>query len=186
MKIYTKTGDQGETSLFNGQRIPKDSLYLESYGTVDELNTHLGVALSLFQPSMTGLGKLHGHLQLLQGVLFEVGADLATPLDAPTKVKRITEADIQMLEAWIDDYDNSLPPLRSFILPGGAPIACQLHVSRTVARRAERAIFGLLQEGKTHGIVLKWVNRLSDYLFTAARFANYGLGTADTPWMNRG
>ena len=135
MKIYTKTGDTGETSLFGGGRVSKDSARIEAYGTVDELNSTIGHARS--QRLSVDSDK---KLDIIQNDLFVMGADLATPPETKAKIKRIESEQISQLESWIDEMEKSLTPLRYFILPGGTPGASALHISRTVCRRAERCV----------------------------------------------
>ena len=179
MKIYTKTGDMGETSLLNGRRVPKDTDYIEGYGTIDELNAAVGVSLSL-----TSNEPLTEMLTQIQQTLFEMGADLATPLDqtAPATVIRVTEAPARQLESWIDRCDAKLPPLKNFILPGGTPGGAYLHVCRTICRRAERLVTRLVREKKANPQVLIYLNRLSDLLFVLARAENHLHGKSETIW----
>ncbi len=181
-RIYTKTGDDGTTGLFGGTRVRKDHLRIETYGTVDELNSIIGVALTTTVPE-----QLAGELRTISSVLFTLGADLATPLDPPPAydVPRIGEEHIAELERWIDGHDDALEPLKTFILPGGSPIAAHLHVARTVCRRAERNAVALAAYEDVGAHVVRYLNRLSDYLFTAARAANASLGVADVPWRPR-
>ncbi|MEY3688762.1 MAG: cob(I)yrinic acid a,c-diamide adenosyltransferase [Ignavibacteria bacterium] len=181
MKIYTKTGDDGTTGLFGGKRVAKFSLRIEAYGTVDELNAVIGVALTHDLPAMVG-----EPLQHISSLLFTVGSDLATPQDAMQKssVPVITEEHVDVLEQWIDTYQEHLPALRNFILPGGSKGGAHLHLARTVCRRAERAIVALKQEEEINPIVLRFINRLSDYLFVAARFVNAKEGHDDIEWKS--
>ena len=180
MKIYTKGGDQGQTGLFGGQRVPKDHLRLHTYGTFDELNAVVGLFLS--EPTLAEDSKVRPALQRAQNELFQLGAELATPPGKAVPMKLIDATDIQRLEAEIDAMESSLEPLRSFILPGGSKAAAQLHVARTVCRRAERELVVLHRSEPVRTEVLGYVNRLSDFLFVAARFANHELGVADIPW----
>ena len=182
MKIYTRTGDSGMTGLFGGQRVSKDSLRVEAYGEVDEANAVIGVvraALAVDDP-------LQAHLNHVQGDLLVVGADLATPevegKKASTYVPRMQEANWRQLEAWIDEADGQLEPLKSFILPGGTPAAAALHVARTVCRRAERRVVTLSHAEDISIDISIYLNRLSDLLFTWARLVNARAGIADTPW----
>lgn len=173
MKIYTKTGDKGETGLFNGKRVPKDSEYIEAYGTVDELNSALGVVLSFLKDK-----EVKNILCTIQEHLFQLGSDLATPFDdkiskAQTAIRRMGEKEVSILEAWIDAHDAKLPPLKAFILPGGGQSGAYLHLSRTICRRGERLISRLVREGKANPKVLIYLNRLSDLLFVLARYANH-------------
>ncbi|MDZ4720967.1 MAG: cob(I)yrinic acid a,c-diamide adenosyltransferase [Roseiflexaceae bacterium] len=176
MKIYTRTGDDGTTGLWGGLRVAKDSLRVQAYGTVDECNAVLGVARA---------SGLNPELDLLiagiQDQLFVVGADLATPGEAAS-IPRIGAAEVLALEQAIDSLEEQLTPLRQFILPGGSPAAAQLHFARTVCRRAERWTISLAHEEPINDQVLMYLNRLSDFLFTAARAANAQAGIADIPW----
>jgi cob(I)alamin adenosyltransferase len=184
MKIYTKTGDAGETGLFGGQRVTKDALRVHAYGTVDECNAVLGVARAALADAE--LSELIG---TLQEQLFTVGADLATPGGSPN-IPRVGAAEIAFLEATIDRLEADLAPLRQFILPGGSAAAAQLHVARTVCRRAERWAVGLAREESLNLELLAYLNRLSDLLFVLARAANSRAGIDDTPWnsprLNKG
>lgn len=180
MKIYTRTGDEGETSLFAGGRIHKDHLRLHAYGTIDELNSVLGLARAL------GLTTtLDTAMTRVQAELFHVGADLATPLDADAAwIVRVDQEMVNTLEQEIDNWEEQLEPLKNFILPGGTPAAAALHQARTVCRRAERWLTALTKEEPTTPEALKYINRLSDWLFVAARFANKEAGVADVMWIS--
>lgn len=180
MKIYTKTGDDGTTSLFGGGRVSKASARIECYGTVDELNSVIGVALS--QGTSTEGADF---LSVVQNTLFVLGADLATPRDAKAKVARIEESHVFEIEGWIDRLDARLDPLKTFILPGGSPAAASLHVARTVCRRAERLCVTASAETDLGPMAVQYLNRLSDFLFTLARWENRDAGVADTPWTTR-
>ncbi len=178
MKIYTRTGDKGTTSLFSGGRVPKHHLRVESYGTVDELNSLLGLARAHGTAAQTD-----ADLGPIQHQLFNLGADLATPLDAPTSyVVRMDAATITWLEESIDRMTAELPDLRYFILPGGSPAGATLHVARTVCRRAERLVAALQENEPTGEYVLPYLNRLSDYLFTLARWENQAAGISEERW----
>jgi len=178
MKIYTKTGDKGDTSLFGGQRVPKDALRIEAYGTVDELNSILGVALAA-----TSDERIHTVLTQVQNQLFDLGADLATPrLSRGTKIRRIESKDANQLEKTIDSLNSSLKPIRSFILPGGSALAAQVHVARAVCRRAERAVVRLSRNEDIGGGIIVYLNRLSDLLFVLARYANHVAGVQEIAW----
>lgn len=178
MKIYTRTGDDGTTSLFSGGRVPKSHLRVESYGTVDELNSLLGLARA-HQPSPL----TDADLARVQHQLFNLGADLATPLDAPTKhVVRMDAETVAWLEQSIDRMTSELPALTYFILPGGSPAAATLHVARTVCRRAERLVTQLQTDEAIGEHVLPYLNRLSDYLFTLARWENLQAGIPEEKW----
>lgn len=178
MKIYTKKGDDGETSLFGGQRVSKNSPRIEAYGTVDELNAHLGIVLSL-KPS----SEIHKILEQMQSELFILGADLATPADVQSeKVQRIQQSHVQKLEETIDRLEESLEPLHSFILPGGSQISSLLHAARTICRRAERRTVQLSKTEAIGPLPITYLNRLSDLLFVLARYANLLDGQSETRW----
>ncbi|MBM4162431.1 MAG: cob(I)yrinic acid a,c-diamide adenosyltransferase [Ignavibacteria bacterium] len=181
MKIYTKTGDTGETSLFGGDRVPKDALRIEAYGTVDELNSALGVARSLKpRPEIDEI------VAQLQEDLFILGADLATPLakESPD-VPRIQLLHAERLEKRIDSLESKLPALKTFVLPGGSPVAAALHAARALCRRAERLVVKLSHEQNIGSPPLVYLNRLSDLLFLLARFANRLEGVQETAWLGR-
>ncbi len=183
MKIYTKTGDGGETGLFGGGRVPKDHRRVAAYGEVDELNATIGLALAL-EPR-TYCREL---LEQVQRDLFTIGAELATP--DPAKLEKalrgppVGPEQVVALERAIDRYEAEVPPLKQFILPGGVPKAAALHFARTVCRRAERAVVRLYREQKTGGLssVIPYLNRLSDLLFVLARVANHAAGAPEIPW----
>jgi cob(I)alamin adenosyltransferase len=178
MKIYTKTGDDGTTGLFSGGRVRKSHLRVETYGTVDELNSYLGLVLS-YRPTMpTG-----NELMTVQEHLFRLGADLATPLAAKADwLIRITPEEVAWLEYRIDQMTEHLEPLKNFILPGGTRIAAHLHVARTVCRRAERLVVALTEHEPVNEHVLTYLNRLSDWLFTAARYENKQAEEEESKW----
>jgi cob(I)alamin adenosyltransferase len=178
MKIYTKTGDTGDTSLFGGQRVPKDALRIEAYGTIDELNSVLGIVRADNADS-----ELDAILHRLQEQLFVLGADLATPRSIDRKsVHRIEPKDAQPLEKLIDQLDEKLKPLKNFILPGGSPVAARIHFARTVCRRAERAVVRMSRnEDIGEGAVI-YLNRLSDFLFVLARYVNQKADVQETKW----
>jgi len=181
MKIYTTTGDQGETSLFGGRRVPKDALRIEAYGTVDELNSALGVARA-WKP----LKEIDEILGILQNDLFVLGADLATPEEKQNGViERIQQEHITRIEQIIDSIEARLKPLSSFILPGGSHIAAQLHLARTICRRAERCVVKLSREERVESQCIVFLNRVSDLLFVLARHANHVAGVEETPWTAR-
>jgi cob(I)alamin adenosyltransferase len=178
MKIYTKTGDAGDTSLFGGKRVPKSTLRIDAYGTVDELNAQLGVVRALKSYS-----EVDNLLEKIQNQLFVLGADLATPFDAaPAGMKRIQQNEIQFLEETIDRLDVQLEPLKSFILPGGSPVSAQVHSARTVCRRAERLVDALGRKEQIGKTPLVYLNRLADLLFVLARYVNKLAGTEETKW----
>ena len=181
MRIYTKTGDQGETGLFGGGRTGKDDPRVAAYGEVDELNSAIGVARST-----APIELFDAELAAIQRDLFSLGGQLATP--DPTKVAKalekaaLSETRITEFERGIDAADTELPPLRAFILPAGAAKAAALHFARTVSRRAERSVVALSRQGNIPPLFLTYLNRLSDYLFTLARLANHRAGRGDVTW----
>lgn len=177
MKVYTRTGDDGTTGLFGGGRVRKDHARIAAYGTVDETNALVGLARA-----EEGADALTAMLERIQGDLFVVGADLATPADAKPAVPRISAAEIEALEHDIDRMEEDLDPLKTFILPGGCRRASALHVARTVCRRAEREVVAAAESEAIAGTVAIYLNRLSDLLFVAARWANHHAGVPDTPW----
>jgi len=175
VKIYTKTGDSGETSLFGGARVRKDDSRIEAYGTVDELNSFIGVARAVW-PSSSFDPQLH----VIQSDLFDIGALLASP--GTSRFAGPDAARVAALEEAIDAMESELAPLTSFILPGGSLVAAHLHVARTVCRRAERLVVALSGTDDATKTSITYLNRLSDFLFVAARFANHVHGVADVPW----
>jgi len=181
MKIYTKTGDQGDTSLFSGGRVPKHHLRVESYGTIDELNSVLGVVRSAKPSPQTDIW-----LEEVQNQLFHLGADLATPLDAKTDwIVRVELSQVEWLEQTIDEMTEELEPLSNFVLPGGTLAAANLHVARTVCRRAERLVSALQQDEEISEHATAYINRLSDWLFTLARYENKQAGESEAKWVVR-
>ncbi len=181
MKIYTKTGDDGTTSLFSGGRVLKTNLRVESYGTIDELNSVLGVVRAS-QPSP----HTDSLLGQIQRQLFNLGADLATPLDAKADwVVRMDAKTVAWVESQIDALTVDLPPLKNFILPGGSPAAAQIHVARTICRRAERVVVELQAQERVGEEVIHYLNRLSDFLFTLARWENLQQGIPEDTWTSR-
>lgn len=181
MRIYTRSGDKGTTSLVHGKRVAKDDIRVEAYGTVDELNSIIGTAASLLQGELwDGKESVMNTLHTIQTILFHVGSELATPEEREVAWK-LKQKHIDDLETSIDTWDKNLPILDNFILPSGHPVSAQLHFARTVARRAERRIITMEQEtGNVNPLVISYVNRLSDLLFVAARFVNHGLGGQET------
>ncbi len=177
MKIYTKTGDKGDTSLFGGHRVPKDAPRIEAYGTVDELNSVLGIVRSDGTDA-----DIDAILETIQQDLFALGADLATPRSVGKDVRRFTTEDTHPLERIIDKLEESLQPLDRFILPGGSSTASSLHFARTVCRRAERAVVRLSRSEDVGEGTTIYLNRLSDLLFVLARHANR---LSDTPEITR-
>lgn len=168
MKIYTKSGDKGETSLIYGDRVPKNAPRVEAYGTCDEANSFIGLGKSYLDEA-ENWKLLKKSLHIVQTKLFHIGAELATPTGKKVSWP-ITEEDVLFLELEIDRMDAELPPLTNFILPGGHPAAAALHSARTVARRAERCVLSINES--VNPITIKYLNRLSDYLFVAARWVN--------------
>ena len=180
MKIYTKTGDEGETGLFGGPRVAKDDVRIEAYGTVDELNAALGLARSEMLPA-----AVEQTLASVQNELFAVGAELATPQPAQHGTALVGESHIRELELAIDQMETELSPLRQFIMPAGSRGVCLLHLARGICRRAERRVVTLARsEGANISPqIIHYLNRLSDYLFVAARFANHQEGAPEHPWI---
>lgn len=172
MKIYTRGGDKGTTSLFGGKRVSKAALRLHAYGTLDELNAVIGSAVA----DGTLPESVKTQLLWIQSLLFQIGADLATPLESGANILRMDTSSALTLEKWIDAMDTELTPLTSFILPGGSHAGATLHEARTVCRRAERWIVELSAKEEVTDAIIVIVNRLSDYLFVAARFVNSKLG----------
>jgi cob(I)alamin adenosyltransferase len=185
-RIYTKRGDQGETSLAGGQRVAKDSLRIEAYGTVDELNAFVGVANVSCQEQAGAdprIGLLCAILRRVQHELFNLGSILATrPQDVHPKQARVTSAEIAQLEREIDAMNEDLPPLRSFVLPGGTRLNADLHVARTVSRRAERLVVALAREEEIPPEAVQYLNRLSDAIFVWSRWANFVLHVPELLW----
>ena len=183
MKIYTRTGDQGTTGLFGGRRVSKSNPRVDAYGTIDELNAALGLSAALLPP-----GDLRQAVERVQASLFDLGADVATPPDASVaaRLRRVDATWVAELEEQIDAMDAELAPLARFILPGGASASAALHLARTVCRRAERSLAAAAEQGeRLNPAVLPYVNRLGDWLFTAARLANARAGVADVAWAPR-
>ncbi len=178
MRIYTRTGDDGTTGLLGAARVPKHDARVESYGTVDELNAALGVAAAL-DPRHELAAVLAG----IQSALFRVGAELATVDErALAALARVGDDDVAALEREIDRLDADLPALKRFVLPGGSPLAAQLHLARTVCRRAERRVTALAPPAGPSSHVVQYLNRLADLLFVMARHANHRAGVAETTW----
>lgn len=183
MKIYTRTGDKGDTGLFGGARVPKDDARVEAYGTVDEANAAIGVALSHCSVQL-----VRDVLGEVQGDLFTLGAELATVSGHEGKlgIALLTDADVTRLELAIDNAEAPLPPLKNFILPDGPPDVAALHYARTVVRRAERRVLTLAQRENVRPPLLIYLNRLADLLFVLARRARHENGTGDQEWAPRG
>ncbi len=181
-RIYTRTGDEGLTALGSRRRVPKDDLRVAAYGTVDELNSSLGLAVALGVSPRTG-----ATLATIQNELFHLGSDLCFPEEdkKAASLPQIEPRHVEALERAMDELNESLGPLQNFILPGGSAGAAQLHVARTVCRRAERAVVSLAREEGIGAHVLPYLNRLSDALFVMARFENQQAGIEDTLWNSR-
>ncbi|HUP23767.1 MAG TPA: cob(I)yrinic acid a,c-diamide adenosyltransferase [Thermoanaerobaculia bacterium] len=182
-RVYTRTGDDGTTALATGERVPKDSLRVQVCGTIDELSSHVGVALA-----QRISGRLAPELRRIQNDLFHLGAELATPQapgDAAPRGPVIEDRHAAALEQLMDALGEGLSPLENFVLPGGSPPAAQLHVARTVCRRAERELVRLAREEAVAGPNLRYLNRLSDALFVMARFENVEAGCTDVLWDSR-
>ncbi len=183
MKIYTKTGDAGDTGLFGGGRVSKASARVDTYGEVDELNSVLGlVRTEVFDKEIDEL------FAIVQSRLFDLGAELATSPDSKVElgIAGVGESDVEQLERCIDKAETELSPLRTFVLPGGSRAAAYLHLARTVCRRAERKLVALSEHEKVRPECIRYVNRLSDTLFVLARLANHRAGIADVPWVGAG
>lgn len=181
MKIYTKTGDKGQTSLIGGTRVPKHHIRIESYGTVDELNSWVGLIRDqeIGENTKLVLGEI-------QDRLFTIGSSLASdPEKSKMKIPDLFDADIVVLENEIDKMNEVLPEMRSFILPGGHTIVSYCHIARCVCRRAERQTIHLSEESEVNELVIKYLNRLSDYLFVLARYEIMQLGVQEIPWKAR-
>lgn len=186
MKIYTRTGDKGMTSLFTGEKVPKNHDFIEALGDVDEGNSAIGMALA-FLPDIKLLESTKNQLETIQHALFDVGAALATPRSKASEKKlektRFDHESITCIEHWIDEMEAQLPTLMHFILPGGHPAGAMLHLARSVIRRAERNVTSLYKNGDIVQDVFIYLNRLSDYLFVASRFVNHILGVPETLWQ---
>lgn len=186
MKIYTRTGDTGETALLGGVRAPKNDTRIEAYGTVDELNATLGMSRAEVErcPGMAAEARasIDAILAEAQNRLFDLGAELAAAPGAVGDFATLAEEHVGALEAAIDQHEATLPKLTQFVLPGGSAAAARLHLARCVCRRAERAVVTLGQREPVREIATRYLNRLSDLLFVLARTANHAAGAGDTPW----
>lgn len=185
MKIYTRTGDQGKTSLFTGKRVSKNHPFIEALGSVDEANSAIGMSIA-FLPTTADFSETKKQLQTIQHALFDVGAAIATPLTEASEKKlektRFDHDAITTIEKWIDAMDEKLPKLDHFILPSGHQSGAALHLARSLIRRSERAITSLYEQEDVTKDVLIYLNRLSDYLFMAARFINHLSKIPETAW----
>lgn len=182
-KIYTKTGDKGVTGLIGGSKVLKSHVRIESYGTIDELNSYIGLCADLLHYS-----ESKTTLKEIQDRLFTIGAELAVDPEknSQTKIPDLHDADISLLETEIDRMTAALPEMKFFILPGGHATVSHIHIARCVCRRAERICVGMQAEGiAIEAIIIRYLNRLSDYLFTLARFTGMQLGAAEIPWKPR-
>lgn len=208
MKIYTKTGDSGTTSLFGGKRVEKSTLRIKAYGEVDELNSVIGTVLAELQSPHVILSDSEGSrkrdssspsadqndrrtinivnkLLRIQNELFVLGTDLASPMDVKVKIPRVTKGFIVRLEKEIDVFQKNLPVLKNFILPGGGKVGAGFHLARTIARRAERSIVALSDEEKINHYALMYINRLSDWFFVLARYSNSINNIKEVQWRGR-
>ncbi len=177
MKIYTKTGDTGDTGLFGGKRVSKDELRIEAYGTLDELNSHIGLIASINLPCIS-----EEFLFDIQSIIFDMGSHLASTPGKDLKLPELKDASVERLELAIDEFSAELPELKTFILPGGSMEASQVHIARTICRRAERRIVALNKAEGVPPIIITFINRLSDYLFVLARKVIQDQGTEEIPW----
>ncbi len=186
IKIYTKSGDQGETSLFSGQRVPKSDPFIEALGSVDECNSAIGIAIS-FMNHDSALKNTRDQLEIIQHTLFDLGASLATPRTRATESKiertRFDHEGIELLEQWIDQMEETLPELHTFILPGGHQAGAFLHLARSICRRAERNVTPISKNADVSKNVTVYLNRLSDYLFVASRYVNHLCKQPETLWV---
>lgn len=184
-RIYTRSGDKGETSLFTGQRVLKNDPFMQALGSVDECNSAIGFSLSLL-PDDPQYNQLKEQLIIIQHALFDLGAAIATPRTRAEQDKinktRFDEEEIELLEKWIDEMDAELPKLKTFILPGGHPGGASLHLARSMCRRAEREVIPLNHHEDVSDKITCYLNRLSDYLFMASRWLNHLAKMPETPW----
>ncbi len=181
MKVYTKKGDKGTTQLIGGTRVPKCSLRIEAYGTVDELNSYIGLVRD-----QDILPIYVEQLKLIQDRLFTLGSLLADDGNVKMKLPQLTDDDVKALENWIDEMDEALEPMRNFVLPGGHTTVSYCHVARCVCRRAERIVVDLANSENVDEIIIVYLNRLSDYLFTLCRKLSKDLNVEETPWLPNG
>lgn len=181
MKIYTKTGDKGQTSLIGGTRVPKHHIRIEAYGTVDELNSWIGLLRDMISDDHVKTTLIE-----VQDRLFTIGSSLAAdPEKSKMKLPELNEADVTLLEKEIDAMDLLLPPMKSFVLPGGHEIVSHCHIARCICRRAERCVIHLTETSPVNEVVIHYLNRLSDYLFTLSRKLSADLGAKEIPWEPR-
>lgn len=178
MKIYTKTGDKGKTSLFGKARVEKDDIRIEAYGTVDELNSQIGMLISLIDN-----GELKSQLVIIQSKLFDLGSNLAADPDGNFDLPKVSAQNSNQLEEWIDQMNTKLDPLKSFILPSGSRACASAHICRTICRRAERRTVSLAKTADVDPNIIVYLNRLSDYFFVAARFLLKLDGVEEIPWI---
>lgn len=179
-KLYTKTGDRGQTSLLGGKKVPKSHIRIEAYGNIDELNSFIGLLKD--HPEVEA--RIANQFYWIQENLFTIGSLLATESDFKGfELPKVSEIEIKQLEVWIDKYSAELPPLKNFILPGGHQVISLCHICRTVCRRAERSITLLASEDRIDDHILPFINRLSDYFFIMARKMAKVLNVPETPWM---
>jgi len=178
MKIYTKTGDAGETALFGGKRLPKNHIRIEAYGNVDELNANIGMVRDLITDNVQ-----KSFLTEIQKQLFVIGSYLAKDPDKEMQLPPLDEDQIKIIESNIDAIDGSLEPLKHFILPGGHPVASHCQIARCVCRRAERSVVALSHNEEVPTYIVRYLNRLSDYLFILCRFITKEMGVEDIKWM---
>ena len=186
MKIYTKSGDLGETSLWGGNRVKKSHPRVKAYGTLDEANSTLGMALSFLPQSnerSANVGLIEVRLTRIQQELFQVGAELATQAGMKNSCALISEKEITHLENEIDDMESSLEPLKNFILPSGSQAGSAIHLARTIVRRSERECVEMMEEDALRGELIRYLNRLSDYLFVMARYVNHEFKMPETKWV---
>jgi cob(I)alamin adenosyltransferase len=186
-RIYTKHGDQGQSSLVGGERVNKNHPRLNAYGTVDELCSHLGFIASLLKDKNKDFSSLIKSIFKIQNELFQIGSLLACAKpEIKKQLPNLTETHVLFVEHEIDSMEKELPKLKNFIIPGGLTASCSAHIARTVCRRAEREIFTLIEEGqeKDSIIILKYINRLSDFLFVSARWINHKEGIEDQIWSS--
>ncbi|SRR6056297_2050865 len=180
MKIYTKTGDKGQTSLFGGTKLPKSHMRIDAYGTLDELNGWIGLIRD-----QTDIPEIREQLLNIQHRLFDMGSSLASDPNKNPMSSNVKSSDIEAMEKAIDKFTKELEPLRNFILPGGHKLVSEAHIARAVSRRAERKVVDLSLHSDVEDIIIQYLNRLSDYLFTLCRYFSLHLGVAEVKWTAR-